>query len=167
MVSSIESSFATQYMGMSQSSGAGRPPPPPPPSDSVEDPSAVKTTMDSFASGELSQDEAVSALTELGLSGDDSPFPGGPTMDEISSGDVDLAEAFSSFQASSAGQQSSGIGAPPPPASQINTEALETVASVLEDYDVNNLTDDDRDSIRLALEEAGYGTPGSLFDLAM
>ena len=58
--------------------------------------------------------------------------------------------------------------APPPPSSQsssLDTEALQELEDILSQYDLSNLTDEDKKSLMQQLQQNGLIDPGSIVDM--
>ncbi len=56
---------------------------------------------------------------------------------------------------------------PPPPGgpSGVDQQKMEAVFSILGDYDLQNLSEDDEDNIQSALKEAGFDVDDSIFEI--
>jgi hypothetical protein len=55
-------------------------------------------------------------------------------------------------------------GAPPPPAEGLSEEVLKTLASIFEEYDAENLSEDDLSAIQQKLQDAGFVGKGRVVD---
>lgn len=166
--------------GMSSSiSGiANQQPPPPPPgggqgggqigSDAAKQ---VGDIFKSFMNGDISQDDVATKLEEAGIDLSQAPIPGAPSLEDIASGEFDLAAAL----------EEAGPPPPPPggntersfpqPSGEVNQEALDLFTSVLQAYEEqtgDDLSQDaqsaDLELLKTMLDDAGIGEPGSLFE---
>jgi len=55
-------------------------------------------------------------------------------------------------------------GAPPPPPPELSDEQVQTLASIFEGYDAEDLSEEDLQEIQAKLQEAGFSGRGSVVD---
>jgi len=142
--------------------GYGGQQPPPPQPLSADQQSLVKDTLSAFDSESLTEEDAkaiVSAFKDAGIR------PSKELAGLASELGFDLKEV-----GDKAGVEGPG-GRPPPPPPQdanLNTEGLQELQSIIDDYDLADLSEDEEEEILSAFEEAGLvGEEGSLFSLTV
>lgn len=136
---------------------------PPPQPLSADQKSLIEETLANFDAETLSEEDAqsiVQAFKDAGIK------PG-----------KELAQAVSElgFDAREIGELAGAErpnGPPPPPpqgaAQSLNTEGLQELEDILEDYDLSNLSEEDEDEILSAFEEAGLiGEQGGVLNLTV
>ncbi|SDD81165.1 hypothetical protein [Kordiimonas lacus] len=137
-----------------------RPPPPKPLSDDQKN--LISETLSNYDPDTVSEEDAqaiVSAFKDAGIR------PG----KELASAMEELG-----FDARAVGELAGAErpkGPPPPKPGEgqaLNTEGLQTIEDILEDYDLTELSEEDEESILKAFEEAGLiGEEGSVFNLTV
>lgn len=128
---------------------------------SEEQKSSITDILSKYDPDNLSDEDVESIKEELKEAGV-RPSPGLKSALEEAGFD---AEAFRP-----AGPPPGGAGGPPPgpPPGEESTgaseETLKTLASIFEDYDLENLDEDDLTEIQKKLQEAGISLPGSVIN---
>lgn len=126
--------------------------------------STISSVLSEYDADSLTEEDAISitsALKDAGIR------PGQGLAEAISDEGFD-AEEIGSLAAPS---QAKGMGGPPPPPppsgggmSGLNTDALAELQSILEQYDLENLSSEDESELLAALDESGLFTSGLLFN---
>ncbi len=126
--------------------------------------STISSVLSEYDADSLTEDDAISiisALKEAGIG------PGKDLAEAISNEGFD-AEAIGSLAAASQVNGMGGHPPPPPPSgggrAGLNMDVLAELQSILEQYDLENLSSEDESELLTALDESGLLMSGLLFN---
>ncbi len=119
----------------------------------------VASILENYDPSAVSEEDAKSILQALREAG----VPPGKGLEQA------LGDAGFDFKS----MRTAAFGDRPPPGgfqggegqtASVSSQALEALRSILDQYDLSNLTDDDKQGLAAALTEAGLLMPGSVID---
>ncbi|NVJ97925.1 MAG: hypothetical protein HWE25_07225 [Alphaproteobacteria bacterium] len=139
--------------------GGFRPPPPKPLSDDQKN--LISETLSNYDPDNLTAEDAKAIATTFRDAGIQ---PGKELASAMEDAGFDAREV-----GELAGVKPPKGPPPPPPQGQsLNTEGLQAIEDILEDYDLSDLSEEDEEEILSAFEDAGLiGKEGSVFNLTV